>query len=66
MSASTARRDFGEVVNRAYYAKEATVITKHGKELAAVVPMSALPADFDAEHPKKKPGRVSPQKQSGI
>lgn len=62
MSTSAARRDLAEIVNRAHYAKEPTVITKHGKDIAAIVPMSALPAEFDADKPKKKPARAASPK----
>jgi prevent-host-death family protein len=63
LSVSIARRDFAEVVNRAYYSEETTVITKHGKDIAAVVPISMLSAEFDPDKPKKKPGRASSPKQ---
>lgn len=51
-----ARKDLAEVLNRACYGSEVTVITKHGKDVAAVVPMDRLkPEDLP---PKKMPQRV--------
>ena len=37
-----ARARFAEIVNRAAYANERTIITKHGKRVAAVVSMADL------------------------
>jgi len=39
-----ARKEFAEMVNRACYGNEVTVVTKHGKDMAAVVPMTHLNA----------------------
>lgn len=55
MTASRVRRDFAEVVNRAYYAKETTVITKHGKSLAAIVPVSSIASEAEVKVTKKRP-----------
>ncbi len=46
---SEARKDFSDVVHRAYYAKEVTVITKRGRDLAAVVPMTMVQAAARSE-----------------
>lgn len=64
MTTSTARRLFAEIVNRAYYASEATVITRRGKDLAAVVPMPVLHPETDL--PKKKPARPALQEKKRI
>jgi prevent-host-death family protein len=52
---SEARKDFSDVVHRAYYAKEITVITKRGRDLAAVVPMSMVQAAARSEARVKSP-----------
>jgi prevent-host-death family protein len=52
-----ARKEFADLVNRARYGKETTVVTKHGKDMAAVVPMERLQAPIDPGT-KKPPQRV--------
>jgi prevent-host-death family protein len=42
MSAGDARERFSEIVNEAAYADRRTVITRHGKEVAAIVPIGDL------------------------
>lgn len=42
MSTGDARDKFAEIVNEAAYADKRTVITRHGKEVAAIVPISDL------------------------
>ena len=44
------------MVNRAFYGNEVTVLTKHGKDLAAVVPIDLLNSR-DPAVPKKRPQR---------
>jgi prevent-host-death family protein len=39
---SKAREEFSEVVNRAAYGKERTIVSRRGKDLAAVIPMDDL------------------------
>ena len=39
VSTVQARDEFSEVINRAAYGKERVVLTRRGKDLAAVVPM---------------------------
>ena len=39
MTATEARDDFATVVNRAAFGKERVLLTRHGRELAAVVPV---------------------------
>jgi len=51
---STARKDFAEIVNRARYGGEVTFLTRHGKDIAAVVPAKLVPPENDGP-PKKKP-----------
>jgi prevent-host-death family protein len=36
------RRNFPDVVNRAAYGKERTIVSRRGKDLAAVIPMEDL------------------------
>lgn len=57
LTISAARKDFADVVNRAYYGQEVTIVTKHGKDLAAVVPIGTLSKE-DTPPPKKKPQRA--------
>ncbi len=42
VNASKARQEFPELLNRAAYAKERTIVSRRGKDLAAVVPMDDL------------------------
>ena len=42
ISVAAARSDLAELLNRVAYGKERLVITRHGKELAAIVPMEDL------------------------
>ena len=42
MSSEAARAGFAEIVNRAAYANERTIVTRNGKALAAVVPLADL------------------------
>jgi prevent-host-death family protein len=44
ISTTEAREEFSEIVNRAAYGKERVVLTRHGKRLAAVVPVEDLEA----------------------
>ena len=57
MTISAARRDFADTVNRAYYGQEVTVVTKHGKDIAAVVPVTH-PSLLESLPPKKLPKRI--------
>ena len=42
LNISKAREEFPEVVNRAAYGKERTIVSRRGKELAAVIPIEDL------------------------
>lgn len=42
ITANDFRRQVGEYLNRTYYAKEHFVITKSGKQIAALVPIAIL------------------------
>ncbi len=42
IAASEARRGFAELINRAGYAGERVILEKHGREVAAVVPIVDL------------------------
>lgn len=37
-----ARKNLAEILNRVAYGKERVVVTRHGKELAAIVPVEEL------------------------
>jgi prevent-host-death family protein len=42
ISVADARSDLAELLNRVAYGKERLVITRHGRELAAIVPVEDL------------------------
>jgi prevent-host-death family protein len=42
LNVSKAREELPEVVNRAAYGKERTIVSRRGKDLAAVIPMDDL------------------------
>jgi prevent-host-death family protein len=42
LNVSKARENFPEVVNRAAYGKERTIVSRRGKDLAAVIPIDDL------------------------
>lgn len=42
LNASKAREKFPEVINRAAYGKERTIVSRRGKDLAAVIPIEDL------------------------
>ena len=42
VSTAKARDNFSDVINRAAYGKERVVLTRHGKKLAAVVPIEDI------------------------
>lgn len=69
LNASEARAAFAEAVNRVVYGGERTIIRRHGKDVAAVVPMKdlqtleALEDRLDLKEARqimKKPGRLIP------
>ncbi len=39
-----ARTEFAELINRAAYGKERIILSRHGKSVAAIVPMESLKA----------------------
>ena len=51
---SAARKQLAEIVNRAHYNGDVTLLTRHGKDFAAVVPTKLIPPEIEAP-PKKKP-----------
>ncbi len=50
VSATAARQSFSESLNRAAYGGERVVIRRHGKEIAAVIPIEDLRLIEDVEH----------------
>jgi prevent-host-death family protein len=42
LNVSKAREEFSEVVNRAAYGNERTIVSRRGKDLAAVIPIEDL------------------------
>jgi prevent-host-death family protein len=57
LTTSAARKDFADIVNRAFYGHEVTVVTKHGKDLAAVVPIDHIHLE-EMPASKKRPQRA--------
>jgi prevent-host-death family protein len=59
-----ARERFSEVVNEAAYGKQRVVLTRHGKEIAALIPISDLQVFheleclFDIDEAKKALNRL--------
>ena len=39
LNVSAAREEFSDIVNRAAYGKERTIVSRRGKDLAAVIPI---------------------------
>jgi len=44
LNVSRAREEFPDIVNRAAYGKQRTIVSRRGKDLAAIVPMEDLEA----------------------
>ena len=42
LNVSKAREEFPEVLNRAAYGKERTIVSRRGKDLAAIIPIDDL------------------------
>lgn len=42
ISTAEAREHFSEIINRAIYAKERILLTRRGKEVAAIIPLEDL------------------------
>lgn len=42
LNVSKARQEFPDVINRAAYGKERTIVSRRGKDLAAVIPIDDL------------------------
>ena len=42
LNVSKAREEFPDVINRAAYGKERTIVSRRGKDLAAVIPIDDL------------------------
>lgn len=42
VSVADARKDFAEIINRAFYAHERTVITRHDSDVAAIISIDEL------------------------
>lgn len=53
-----ARTKLADIVSDAQYGGKVTIITRHGKDAAAVVPLTLFPSD--TPDPKKTPMPVNP------
>lgn len=62
INASEARADLSGIVNRAAYGKERIVVCRHGKPLAAVVPIEDLHLLERLLKKSKKKGAISARK----
>lgn len=49
LTAAKARAQFSDVINRAAFGKEITIITRNGKDAAAIIPAKALKLLMDIE-----------------
>lgn len=49
VSTSAVRKDFSEVLNKVAYAKERIILQRHGKDVAAVIPIEDLQLLEDIE-----------------
>lgn len=49
LSTSEAREQLADLVNRVAFAKEAIILTRHGKDLAVLLPVEALEKLRDVE-----------------
>jgi prevent-host-death family protein len=58
-----ARTKLADIVSDAQYGGKVTIITRHGKDAAAVVPLTLFRAD--APEPKKAPMPVNPSPLRG-
>lgn len=52
LSAREARNHFSEIIHRAAFGKERLVVTKHGKGVAAIIPIEDLQALEEAAFEK--------------
>ena len=59
---SEARVEFSDLVSRAVYAQEATILTRRGRDVAAVLPISAV--NIKKLGPEKKPSVPADKKQT--
>jgi antitoxin (DNA-binding transcriptional repressor) of toxin-antitoxin stability system len=60
---SEARKFLAEIANQAKYQSKITILTKHGEEVAAVAPLSALKDPPDSGNKKRvSSARVSSRK----
>ncbi|WZH37339.1 MAG: type II toxin-antitoxin system Phd/YefM family antitoxin [Microbacterium enclense] len=55
---SEARGQLSELVNRVRFGGESIVLTRHGKGVAALVPIEQLPADLTASTDPEPPNQV--------
>lgn len=45
MGIETARKHLGDLADAAYHRSETTILTRHGRQIAAIVPMSLVPQE---------------------
>ncbi|MDF2992230.1 MAG: prevent-host-death family protein [Microbacterium sp.] len=55
---SEARGQLSELVNRVRFGGESIVLTRHGKGVAALVPIDQLPAELTASTDSESPNQV--------
>jgi prevent-host-death family protein len=56
VTTSKARKNLADLVNAAYYAKTVTMITRRGKDIAAIVPAS-IAVQSAGNPPKRQPNK---------
>jgi prevent-host-death family protein len=61
VEATVARKEFSETLNHVAYGKKRVVVKRHGKDLAAIVPMQDVALlEKCEEEPPAAPGRRRP------
>ncbi len=59
LDATEARRKFSDILNSVCFGNETVVVTRHGRDIAAVVPMQqAIPPNGESKKPVSPPGQT--------
>jgi len=67
LDATEARKKFSDVLNWVCFGRETIVVTRHGRDIAAVVPMDKVtaPPDFESKKPTLSVGALSKGRKHG-
>ena len=65
LDATEARKKFADILNWVGFGNETVVVTRHGRDLVAIVPMedATLPPDAESRRPASSLGRTSRQRK---